>query len=94
MNVAVEPRRKERALVNGTMFLRPDSGVLVRLQGRLAKSPSFWVKSVDIVRSYADIDGVVLPVALDSHAQVRLLGAATFRMTYQYQEIDGRRIRP
>jgi hypothetical protein len=30
--------------VAGTMFLQPDDGRLVRLQGQLAKSPSFWIK--------------------------------------------------
>lgn len=38
-NVLVSPRRKERVLVFGMMALA--DGTLVRLQGRLAKSPSF-----------------------------------------------------
>jgi hypothetical protein len=88
-NVLLTPRRKERVLLSGTMFLQPDDGNLVRLQGRLAKSPSFWVKTVDIVRSYEDIDGAIVPVSLESRAQLRLLGAATLRMTYTYLEIDG-----
>ena len=62
----------------------------VRLQGRLAKSPSFWVKTVDIVRTYKRIDGAVVPVALHTKAEVRFLGEATLRMTYVYSEIDGR----
>jgi len=88
-NVLLSPRRKERVLVSGTMFLKAADGDLVRLQGRLAKSPSFWIKNVDIVRSYASIDGTVMPVALTTTAQVRFLGEATLRMTYAYQEIDG-----
>ena len=89
-NVTLTPRRKERVLLSGTMFLRPDQGDLVRLEGRLAKSPSFWIKNVDIVRAYERINGVVVPVRLDSRAQVRFLGAATLQMTYRYSEIDGR----
>jgi hypothetical protein len=87
--VLLSPRRKEHMLVNGTMFLRPVDGELVRVQGRLAKSPSFWVKSVDIVRSYDRINGAVVPIALDTTAQVRMFGTATLRMTYDYEEIDG-----
>ena len=80
-------------LVDGTLFLQPTDGNLVRFEGRLAKSPSFWVKNVDIVRKYERIAGVVVPVALESKAQVRLLGgAATLRMTYSYSEIDGRSV--
>src|SRR5687768_7156489 len=40
-NVLLSPRRKERVLVSGMMALNADDGALVRLQGRLAKSPSF-----------------------------------------------------
>ena len=92
-NVIVSPRRNERVLVAGKMFLRPEDGRLVRLQGRLAKSPSFWIKNVEIVRSYDRIAGVVVPIALESRAQVRFLGLATLRMTYTYSEIDGRPVR-
>jgi hypothetical protein len=88
--VLLSPRRKERVLVNGTLFLRPVDGEPVRLEGRLAKSPSFWVKTVDIVRIYDRVGDTVMPVALESTAQVRFLGEATLRMTYTYTEIDGR----
>ncbi len=90
-SVLLTPRRKERVLIAGTMFLRPMDGGLVRLQGRLAKSPSFWLKHVDIVRHYDRIAGAIVPVALESQAQLRPLGAATLRMTYTYLEINGRR---
>ena len=89
-NVLLSPRRKERVLVSGMMALNTTDGGLVRLQGRLAKSPSFWIKNVDIVRTYERIHGTVVPVSLESRAQVRFLGEATLRMTYAYSEIDGR----
>jgi len=93
-NVLLSPRRQERVLVAGTMFLKATDGDLVRLQGRLAKNPSFWIKNVDIVRSYETVDGTVMPVALHTTAQVRFLGDATLRMTYAYQEINGHPIMP
>ena len=87
--VLMSPRRKERALVRGVMFLRPEQGELVRVEGRLAKNPSFWVRNVDIIRKYERICGVVVPVSMDSKAHIRFLGGATFRMTYKYLEING-----
>lgn len=90
VKVLLSPLRQERVLVSGAMFLRPVDGELVRLQGRLAKSPSFWVKNVDIVRTYARVEGTVMPVSLESNAQLRLFGDATLRVTYAYSEIDGR----
>ena len=91
-NVLLSPRRRERVLVSGMMALNASDGVLVRLQGRLAKSPSFWVRNVDIVRTYERLDDHVVPVALTAKAKVRFLGDATLRMTYVYSEIDGRRL--
>jgi hypothetical protein len=88
--VLLTPRRQERALLAGAMFLRPAEGELVRLQGRLAKNPSFWVRDVDIVRRYRRINAAVVPITMDSKAHVRFLGAATFSMTYDYIEINGR----
>jgi hypothetical protein len=89
-SVLLSPRRKEDGLVSGKMALNVSDGALVRVEGRLAKSPSFWLKNVDIVRTYARIDGKVVPVVLETKAQVRFLGEATLRMTYVYSEIDGR----
>ncbi len=88
--VRLTPLRKDRILVAGAMFLNPAEGSLVRLQGRLAKNPSFWVKDVDIVRTYQQFGDSVVPVVLESKAQLRLFGSATLRMTYEYSEVDGR----
>jgi hypothetical protein len=76
------------------MFLSPESGDLVRVEGRLARNPSFWVRRVDIVRTYERIEGALVPVAVESVAHVRFFGTSTLRMTYQYSEIDGRAVRP
>lgn len=88
-NVLISPKRKERILISGTLFLTASGGDLVRLQGRLAKNPSFWVRNVDIVRRYERIGGAIVPVSLESNADLRLFGDATLRMTYEYSEIDG-----
>jgi hypothetical protein len=94
VRIALVPRRREGMLVAGAMFLRPGDGELVKIEGRLARNPSFWVKQVDITRTYARIGGAVLPVSMESRAQLRLLGPASMRMTYKYAEIDGRSIPP
>ena len=89
-NVLLEPRRREHVLVSGTMFLKPAEGDLVRLEGRLAKSPSFWIKDVDVTRTYERIDGTIVPVGLEATARLRFFSEATLRMTYDYTEINGR----
>jgi len=77
-------------LVIGHMFLQPSTGDVVRVAGRLAKSPSFWVSQVDVDWSYARVhNGIVLPVCLQSAARVKIFGLSTFRMTYDYLSVDG-----
>jgi hypothetical protein len=90
--VAVTPRRKDVLLIDGSIFLRPEDGELVRLEGRLSKAPSVWVRQVQVVQSYRRIAGVRMPVAVDAVANVVLAGRATFRMTYEYETVNGRRV--
>ncbi|MBI3049690.1 MAG: hypothetical protein HYY76_15405 [Acidobacteria bacterium] len=86
--VHMKARRKDRSLINGRLFLMPLDGDLVRVEGTLAKNPSFWVTRVNVVRSYRRIDGALMPVELDTTAQLRLLGSSALRMTYRYSHID------
>ena len=87
--ITLQPRRRERALIEGEMFLLPEQGTLVRIEGRLARNPSFWMKKVDVTRSYARINGVLVPTSLDSTAQMRFFGRSSLRMTYHYAEVAG-----
>ena len=91
-SLIVKPKRKDVLLVEGSIFLNPDDGDLVRMEGHLSKSPSFWTRHVNIVRWYRRIAGVRMPVALESTASVRIAGASTFRMTYEYESINGQRV--
>jgi hypothetical protein len=87
--LAVTPRRKDLLLVNGSIFLRPEDGELVRIEGALAKNPSFWTKRVEVVRRYERIAGVRLPVWMQSTATIRIAGQATLTTTYQYLSVNG-----
>lgn len=88
--VTLRPLRKDRSLINGRMFLATVNGDLVRVEGRLAKNPSFWLTRVNVVRSYRRFEDVVMPVSLETNARLRLLGSSSLRMTYRYSQIDER----
>jgi len=90
--LSVKPRRKDMLLVDGSIFLDPRDGDLVRLEGRLSKSPSVWTRRVDIVRHYRRVAGIRMPVQLESVASVLIAGKSTFRMTYEYESVNGRRV--
>ena len=88
----LNPKRHDSRLVNGAAILTAPTGDLMRVEGRLSKSPSFWVKWVDVSRRYAPLGGTLVPVAVESVADVRIAGRSTFSMTYSYQTIDGQAV--
>jgi hypothetical protein len=91
-SVRVKPRRKDLLLVDGSIFLNPEDGDLVRVEGRLSKTPSFWTRRVDVVRWYRRLAGVRVPVALETVASIRIAGKSTFRVTYHYETVNGQHV--
>jgi hypothetical protein len=89
LKMRLTPRRRDKRLVVGSALVTATSGNLVRVEGRLSKSPSFWVRWVDVSRSYSPIGGAMMPVSIESTADVRFAGISTFSMTYDYQMVDG-----
>jgi hypothetical protein len=90
--VALEPRRKDVVLVSGSMFLDPETGDLVRVEGALAKTPSFWTRRVEIRRQYERVGGVRVPVTVESTASLKLAGLSTMSITYKYESVNGQRV--
>jgi hypothetical protein len=93
VKIALSPRRNSRMLIAGTAFVTRDAADLVRIEGILSKGPSFWTRKVHVTRRYARVDGVRVPVEVQSRADVRLVGHSSFSMTYQYTAINGRPLR-
>jgi len=83
------PKRKDVTLIDGAVFVTDTDADLVRIEGKLAKSPSFWTRRVEVVKQYSRINGLRVPVRVESTAQLRLAGTSTMSMTYDYQMING-----
>lgn len=92
--VLLKPKRKDVLLVNGRMVLNPEGTALLRVEGTLAKNPSFWTGTVNIVREFAMVDGVRVPVATATVAKLKLAGEAQFDVRYEYQSVNGRQVDP
>ena len=91
LRIRLTPRRSDERLIDGVLTVSAD-GYPLRLEGKLAKSPSFWVRSVTVVKRYGRYAGVALPVALESIADVRMVGQSSFTMRYNYREVNGQAI--
>jgi hypothetical protein len=89
--VQLKPRRQDALLVEGRAVLN-DGGDLVRVEGTLSKNPSFWTSLVNIVRRYARIGGVRVPVATETTAKVKFVGTAQLDVVYDYQSINGQAV--
>jgi hypothetical protein len=86
--VQIKPRRQDVMLVEGHAVLN-DVGDLLRVEGKLSKNPSFWTTLVNIVRRYARIGGVRVPVATETYAKLKFVGAAQMEVLYDYQSVNG-----
>ena len=72
----VKPHKKRIGLFKGKIYLDAATGELVRAQGRIVKSPSFFIKKIDFIQDYAHVNGFTLPLHLHSEAQTRIVGKA------------------
>jgi hypothetical protein len=94
LRINLVPRRRSRMLIAGTAFVTRDASDLVRVEGTLAKRPSFWTRRVEVTRCYRRISGVRVPVDMRSTADVMLVGTSAFSMTYDYAMINERPVNP
>ncbi len=77
-------------LVDGRMVLTPDGRDLIRVEGRLAKNPSFWTSLVNVVRRYATLGGVRVPVSTETTAKIKFVGNSQLEVAYEYETVNGR----
>jgi outer membrane lipoprotein-sorting protein len=79
--LALKPRRKETYLVAGDAWLDKRSFLVRRIEGELAKSPSWWLKNVKVTLSFAELEGAWLQTGMQALADVRVLGPYTLSST-------------
>jgi hypothetical protein len=72
----VKPHKKRPGLFKGRVYLDARTGTLVRVEGSVVKSPSFFVKHIEFVQEYEDVQSFTLPVHVHSEAKARIVGRA------------------
>ncbi len=72
----IVPRKKREGLINGVIWLDGDTGILVRESGYLAKSPSIFLKRVNLTREIDLRDGAVEARTTHVSIDTRLVGRA------------------
>ena len=84
----LKPRHKRPGLFKGRIYLDAFTGSMVRAEGRLAKSPSIFLKEVDFVQDYTDVDEFTLPIHMHSDATARIVGRVVVDIQYSDYHIS------
>ena len=84
----LNPRRKEKNLVRGNIWVDADTYLVHRTEAEPAKSLSWWVRDVHMVFLYGDVEGMWLQMASEATATVRILGQHTIISRNVKYEID------
>lgn len=72
--LALNPRREEKDLIRGKIWVDAADYRIHRLEGNPAKSPSWWIRDLHILMLFASVDGMWLHTFTHAVADVRFKG--------------------
>ena len=85
----VTPKRSEKYLFEGTVWIDTHDYAIVRIEGHPAKKLSFWIQRADFVRQYQKIGKFWLPQRDETLVQVRLYGKSVVTIDHQDYLVNG-----
>ena len=77
------PKRKDKYLFEGRVWIDVNDYSVVRIEGHPAKKLSIWIQRADFVRQYQKIDGFWLPEKDQTLVQVRLYGKKLLKIEHR-----------
>jgi len=75
--LTIIPKRKDKYLLRGQIWVDASTFRIRRMQGIPAKSPSFWITTLHLTMQFAELNGMWVPVSFDAIATIRFLGEYT-----------------
>ena len=75
--LGLKPKRKEKDLIAGQAWVDTHSFFVRRIEGEIAKTPSWWLKAVRVKLAFADFEGTWLQTSMEAVADVRIVGPHT-----------------
>ncbi len=86
--VEATPKRKEKYLFEGKIWIDADDFAVVKIAGHPAKKPSFWINRAEFVRQYQRIAGFWLPFRDETSVEVKMYGKRVFTIDHQQYVIN------
>jgi len=87
--VKAVPKRKDKFLFEGKVWIDAQDFAVAKIVGRPAKNPSFWIKQVDFVRQYQKIGEFWLPLQDESVSDVRIFGKRVLTIDHRSYVVNG-----
>ncbi len=78
----VSPKRKEKYLFRGRIWVDVEDYALMRAEGNPAKNPSFWTKSTHFVQIYRKSGPLWFPLSTQSVTEARIFGTTDVSIEY------------
>lgn len=75
--LGLKPKRKEKNLLIGSAWVDKNTYLVRRVQGQMAKMPSWWMKSVEVTLDFGEAGGMWLHTRTKAKAEVRIFGPHT-----------------
>jgi len=72
------PRHEDKTLIDGRAWVDKATYRVRRVEGEMSKLPSWWLKSVHVVLTFEEVDGMWMQNHTKAVAQVRIFGPHTF----------------
>jgi hypothetical protein len=89
--VYARPKRPDKYLFEGKVWIDSQDYAVVRIEGHPAKKLSFWIERANFVREYQKIGGFWLPLRDETFVQVRMYGQKVLTIDHQNYSIASAR---
>ena len=89
--VRAMPKRSDKYLFEGKVWIDTEDYAVVRIAGHPAKKLSFWIERADFVREYQKIDGFWFVQKDETFVQVRMYGRKVLIIDHQNYTVAGGR---
>lgn len=78
----IKPKRKDKYLFRGRIWVDTEDYALVRAEGNPAKNPSFWTKSTHFVQLYQKSGPLWFPLFTQSVTEAHIFGTTDVNIEY------------
>jgi hypothetical protein len=75
--LGLHPLRKDSALIDGKAWVDAETYLVRKIVGQESKSPSWWVRDVNLVLTFGPIGGMWLQTSSQASADIRIVGRYT-----------------